>query len=150
MTMTSDEDSRLRIEAIYEQSRASFPGVPELTVDELRSLQSKEKVLLVDVRTPAEQAVSMIPGAISAREFQDNRQSYEGATIVPYCTVGHRSGLFAQDLHAAGMNVFNLKGAILAWTHGGGELIDAEGPTRRVHVHGRKFALVSAAYEPVW
>ncbi len=150
MTTTSDEEKRLQIEAIYEQSRASFPGVPELTVDELRSLQSKEKVVLVDVRTPAEQVVSMISGAITASDFQDNRHLYKDATIVPYCTVGHRSGLFAQDLHAAGSKVFNLKGAILAWTHGGGELVDAEGSTRRVHVHGRKFALVATGYEPIW
>ncbi len=150
MTTNADEDNKRRIEAIYEKSRAQFPGVPEVTVDELRALQSKENVVLVDVRTPAEQVVSMIPGAITAKDFQDNRQSYEGATIVTYCTVGGRSGLFAQDLHAAGKKVFNLKGAILAWTHGGGELIDAEGPTRRVHVHGRKFALVAAGYEPVW
>ncbi len=150
MTTDSDEDKQLRIDAIYEKSRASFSAVPEMTVDELRSLQSKENVVLVDVRTPDEQVVSMIPGAITASDFKNNQHLHKDATIVTYCTVGGRSGMFAKELHAAGMKVFNLKGAILAWTHGGGDLIDAEGSTRRVHVHGRKFDLLATGYEPVY
>ena len=106
--------------------------------------------MLVDVRTPAEQVVSMIPGAITASDFQDNQHLYRDATVVAYCTVGGRSGAFAKDLHAAGRKIFNLKGAILAWTHAGGDLIDAEGSTRRVHVHGRKLSLVATGYEPIW
>ena len=51
--------------------KVALPGVPELTADELRQLQSKQEVVLVDVRTPDEQVVSMIPGAITASEFED-------------------------------------------------------------------------------
>ncbi len=150
MAAQSDQDKRVKIEALYERARASFAGIPELTVDELRALQAQENVQLVDVRTPDEQVVSMIPGAITAREFEDNRKSYEGATVVTYCTIGGRSGKYAGQLVAEGLKAFNLKGAILAWTHGGGELVDAEGPTKRVHVHDRKFALTAEGYEPVW
>ncbi len=150
MTTLSDQDKLVKIEALYDRARASFAGIPELTVDELRALQAQEKVQLVDVRTPDEQVVSMIPGAITAREFEDNRTSYEGATVVTYCTIGGRSGRYAGQLVAQGVKVFNLKGAILAWTHGGGELVDTEGPTTRVHVHDSKFALTADGYEPVW
>lgn len=44
-----------------------------------------------------------------------------------------------------------MKGAILAWTHSGGELVDSAGnPTRRVHVHSKKSDLVADGYEGVW
>ena len=150
MAAQSDQDKRVRIEALYDRARASFAGIPELTVDELRALQAQENVQLVDVRTPDEQVVSMIPGAITAHEFEANRKSYEGTTVVAYCTIGGRSGAYTGRLVAEGVNAFNLKGAILAWTHGGGELVDTEGATRRVHVHDRKFALNADGYEPVW
>ena len=150
MAAQSDQDKRVRIDALYDRARASFAGIPELSVEELLALQAQEKVLLVDVRTPDEQVVSMIPGAITAREFEDNRTSYQGTTIVTYCTIGGRSGKYAGRLVAEGLKAFNLKGAILAWTHGGGELVDTEGLTRRVHVHDSKFALTADGYEPVW
>ncbi len=150
MAARSDQDKCVKIQAMYDRASASFAGIPELTVDELRALQAQEKVQLVDVRTPEEQVVSMIPGAITAREFEDNRKSFEGATLVTYCTIGGRSGRYAGQLVAEGLNAFNLRGAILAWTHGGGDLVDSEGPTKRVHVHDRKFALTADGYEPVW
>ncbi len=150
MAARSNQDKRVKIEALYERVRASFAGIPELTVDELRALQAQENVQLVDVRTPDEQVVSMIPGAITAREFDDNRKSYDGVIVVTYCTIGARSGKFAGQLVAEGLKVFNLKGAILAWTHSGGELVDTDGLTKRVHVHDRKLALTADGYEPVW
>ena len=92
----------------------------------------------------------MSRGAIAASDSEENRQSYEGATVVTYCTIGGRSGKYAKGLVDAGVKAFNLRGAILAWTHAGGDLVDTEGPTRRVHVHGRKFDLTADGYEPVW
>ena len=76
----TDEQKFREIEKMSD--KVSQPGVPELTADELRKLQTQEKIVLVDVRTPDEQVVSMIPGAITASDFEDNRQSYEGATVV--------------------------------------------------------------------
>ena len=148
MAERTDEQKFSEIEMMSD--KVSLPGVPELTVEELRQLQSQQEIVLVDVRTPDEQVVSMIPGAITASEFEDNRRSYEAATVVTYCTIGGRSGRYAKGLVDAGMKAFNLRGAILAWTHAGGELIDTEGPTRRVHVHGRKFDLAADGYESVW
>ena len=148
MAERTDEQKLREIEKMC--GKVSLPGVPELTADELRELRSQEEIVLVDVRTPEEQVVSMIPGAITASEFEGNRQSYQGATVVAYCTIGGRSGRFAKGLVDAGVKAFNLRGAILAWTHAGGELVDTEGPTRRVHVHDRKFDLTADGYESVW
>ena len=58
--------------------------------------------------------------------------------------------MYAKDLQAKGWKVFNLKGAILAWTHAGGPLVDPEGPTRRVHVYSSRFNLVAEGYDAVW
>ncbi len=148
MAERTDEQKLSEIQKM--SGKVSLPGVPELTPDELRQLQSQQEILIVDVRTPDEQVVSMIPGAITASEFEGNRQAYQGATVVTYCTIGGRSGRFAKGLVDAGVKAFNLRGAILAWTHAGGELVDTEGPTRRVHVHGRKFDLTADGYESVW
>jgi hypothetical protein len=46
--------------------------------------------------------------------------------------------------------VHNLKGAILSWTHVGGRVVDASGPTTRVHVWSPKANLVAEGYEGVW
>ena len=149
--MVSEQTNEQKFREIEKMSdRVALPGVPELMADELRKLQAQEEIVLVDVRTPDEQVVSMIPGAITATEFEDNRRSYDGTTVVTYCTIGARSGKYAKGLDDAGVKAFNLRGAILAWTHAGGDLIDTEGPTRRVHVHGRKFDLTADGYEPVW
>lgn len=150
MSAMTDEAKREQIEKMYQHSREHFPEVPEISAEALKQLQNDSSVVVVDVRTSAEQAVSMIPGAITADDFEANAGDYKGSTIVTYCTIGHRSGLYAQPLLARGFNVFNLKGAILSWTHSGGGLTTPDGPTRAVHVCKRKFALHADGYDPVW
>ncbi len=146
----TDEGKREQIEALYARSRRQFPEVPEITVEELERLREEREVVLVDVRKPQEQAVSMIPGAIPAERFEQEVERHRDATVVAYCTIGHRSGLFARALRQRGLEALNLKGAILSWTHSGGELRDGDGPTRRVHVGGPRWALQAEGYEPVW
>lgn len=150
MSAMSDEAKREQIEKMYQHSREHFPEVPEISADELKQLQIDSSVVVVDVRTPAEQAVSMIPGAMTADDFEANTGDHKGSTIVTYCTIGHRSGLYAQQLLSRGFNVFNLKGAILSWTHCGGSLTTSEVPTKAVHVCKKKFALHADGYDPVW
>lgn len=150
MSAMSDEAKREQIEKMYQHSREHFPEVPEISAEELSQLQIDSSVIVVDVRTPAEQAVSMIQGAMTADDFEAKANDFKESTIVTYCTIGHRSGLYAQQLLARGFNVFNLKGAILSWTHHGGSLTTPDGPTRAVHVCKRKFALHADGYDPVW
>ena len=146
----SDTDKQLEIEKLYARSKEQFPGVEDLTVEELDRLREIVDVVPVDVRNPPEQAVSMIPGSITSTELESDPSAYAGRTLVTYCTIGHRSGLYAQKLQAAGFRAFNLKGAILAWTHAQRELVDAEGSTRKVHVGGPRSSLESSDYDSVW
>ncbi len=148
--LSTDYRKRQTIESLYQTSKQHFPEVPEVVPEELQALRDNGRVLLVDVRRPDEQAVSMLPGAVTKKEFEQRSEEFEGVTVVTYCTLGHRSGLYAKRLQAKGWRVHNLKGSILAWTHAGGELVDAEGPTQRVHVCGPSWNLAADGYEPVW
>ena len=52
----SDTDKQLEIEKLYARSKEQFPGVEDLTVEELDRLREIVDVVLVDVRNPPEQA----------------------------------------------------------------------------------------------
>lgn len=146
----SDFEKRLQIETLYRQGKRDFPEVAEISVEELLDLQQRGRVTLVDVRDDKERVISMIPGAVSRAAFEDDPAAHRDATVVTYCTLGYRSGLYARQLQQEGWRVFNLEGSILAWTHSGRPLADGDGPTRRVHVCGPKWSLAADGYEPVW
>ncbi len=148
--MPDESEKCEQIEKNYQKSRKLFSEVPEITAEQLLGRLAEENLVIVDARSPQEQAVSMLPGAVTAEQFEADREAYQGRPVVTYCTIGHRSGLFAQQLLAQGCDVSNLKGAILSWTHAGGELVDANGSTKRVHVHSPKMNLIAEGYEPVW
>ena len=84
-------------------------------MEQLVAAQREGDVVLVDVRESAEQAVSMIPGAIPVGQFEAERNRHDTKQIVVYCTIGYRSGLYAGKLKELGQRVVNLKGGILAW-----------------------------------
>lgn len=146
----SEEWKQQKIETMYSEYVKEFPEVPELTVSEFNKLRKDNKITIVDVRTTEEQAVSIIPGAISQDLFEQNIDSYKNQPIVVYCTIGYRSGKYAQNLYKQGLNIFNLKGSLLAWSHIGGELVNNSGKTKDVHVFGNKWALTADDYQAVW
>ena len=92
----------------------------------------------------------MIPDAITAEEFQNRRDEFEGATVVTYCTAGYRSGLAARQLQIDGWEVRNLAGSILAWTHAGLPLVAGDENTKKVHIYSPGWDLSADGYEPVW
>lgn len=146
-----DDAERLRrIERYYGLCARLLPSIPEVSAAELSERKTQGRLAIVDVRTPKERAVSMIPGAISQAEFEARKDEFRDAPVVAYCTLGFRSGKYAAKLRAEGFDASNLRGAILAWTHAGQPLVDAQGETRRVHVYGRKWNLVASGYEGVW
>lgn len=145
------EARKERIESLYQGYRDAFPSVNEITPQGVLDLQHAEPTVLVDVRTPAEQAVSMLPGAITRDAFEAARALYADKTVVTYCTIGARSGDYADELRQEGVEVFNLKGSILSWTQAGLPLVDLEGSeTRRVHTYGGKWDLVGEGYVAVY
>ncbi|MDJ0691894.1 MAG: rhodanese-like domain-containing protein [Xenococcaceae cyanobacterium MO_188.B32] len=146
----SEEWKQEKIKTLYTQYARKFPEVKDISAEELQQLQEQEKVILVDVRTPQEMEVSMIIGAISQAEFEREQDKYRHNTIVPYCTIGDRSGMYAKKLQEQGFQVFNFKGSILSWSHAGGKLVNSQGITNRVHIHGKKWELAAENYQAVW
>ncbi len=138
--------------ALYEQYRAEeLSDVPEVHVGELlERLQSGNKrILLLDVREPSEQAVSRIPGAIPRSEFERDPNQYRDYTLIPYCTIGYRSGFYTRQLRTQGYNALNLAGGVLAWAHHAQTFQAEEGDTRKVHVYGARWNLLPEGYEAI-
>lgn len=147
----SDDQKRANIEALYQKYQRKFPRVEGITASQLmEELETGRDLVLVDVRKPEEQAVSMIPGALTQAQFEEQAAALAGKTVVTYCTAGYRSGLYAKKIHQQGWQVLNLEGSILSWTHVGGPLVDSEGPTKQVHVYSADWSLESSDYDPVW
>jgi rhodanese-related sulfurtransferase len=101
------------------------------------------------VRSDAEVKVSIIPGAITKADYEKNSKQYEGRLVIPYCTVGGRSGAYAKQLSGKGVKVKNYQGSILQWVDAGLPLVTLNGePTNRVHTSSNRYR-VPAAYEQV-
>jgi len=146
----TDAEKLERIQEMVAEFRAEHPGVPSVDPAGLRRLQAERDIVLVDNRELREQNVSMIPGAIAVDEFERRADEFEGRQVVTYCTIGYRSGLYTKELIEQGWEAYNLEGSVLAWLHAGGEVVDADGPTKRLHVYGRRWDLAPSDYESEW
>ncbi|MGD9721438.1 MAG: rhodanese-like domain-containing protein [Pirellulales bacterium] len=146
----SDADKRRQIEERYVVLKQAFPAVRDMTVAELIELGERQALVIVDVRPKEERDVSMIPNAVSEDWFEEHRDQYRDKLVVTYCTIGARSGKYAEALQQEGFDVLNLSGSILAWAHEGRPLIAKGGPTNRVHVYSADWNLLPAGYEAVW
>ncbi len=150
-TAADEAGRRARIESMVREIRADYPDVATITVSALRDLQESNTIVLIDVRTDREREVSVLPGAISQRQFEAHIDKFAGRPVIAYCTIGVRSSSYARAMAERGVEVLNLEGSLLAWTHLGGKLRTADGAeTRRVHVYGRRWNLVAQGYEAVW
>ncbi len=111
-----------------EAAVARLLPVPEITSAELaRRIAEGERILLLDVREPAEFAQSRIPGALRVQPgapaeavLAEHGGRMAGATVVFYCAVGWRSGLAVQGIRQAvaqtpGAALLNLRGGIFRW-----------------------------------
>lgn len=111
------------IRSVESLSGLSAKGPDRITVDYLSQIiERREKVTLLDVRTPDEHARRRIPGSImtSVNNLQYMEEySYEGE-IVLYCTAGVRSYNASKALAARGIKgVTDLIGGIKAWEASG-------------------------------
>ena len=105
--------------------------------------------VLVDVRSENETGVSVIPGAITLKQFEANKEQYRQRLVIPYCTVGGRSGSYAKQLEKDGFEVKNYKGSILEWIKHDLPLVTLKGePTRQVHTYDKRYR-VPAGYQQV-
>lgn len=149
----ADTDARReRIRALYDGFRPAFAQVVVVESAQLQqTLAADGDVVLIDVRSAAERRVSTLVGAVSPEDFLANRIAHRGRRAVAFCTLGVRSGAWAAERCADGLQVENLAGGLLAWTHAAGPLVTPAGArTTRLHVYGPTWNLVHHEYEGVW
>lgn len=148
-------------------SHYDIAGVPSLPTEKvIENMQNHQEMLLIDCRTHQECEVSMIPTAIKKKEFEalafhENnaiKKDYKDKLIVPYCTIGARSGRYTRNLRQKGFtNVYNGDGIVI-WTHFNDVndprnfgLVNAKGEkVHKVHTFLQSFDLLPESYEGVY
>lgn len=136
------------IKTAYTLVKLELSDIPEISGTALSRMidpvtpAAAKNFILVDVRTPQERHVSVIPGAVDIDSFERHFADYQHKKIIVYCTIGYRSGFYTRTLRKKGLDAYNLSKGILGWTHDDGRLLDLHGqPTRRVHVYNRPWHL---------
>ena len=142
-------------------------GVQEITARELIRRQARgENLRLLDIRTPQEQSVSRIPGALPLQPDTDlaiylARRSPEKTApelTIAYCTGGYRSARSIarareQAKDAGGLErLVNLRGGAIAYANQGGEFVEPvrHEPTRKIHGYNAQWAaFIQAPYQAV-
>ena len=139
-----------RVETLADECYRNHPDIPGLSPGEFARRSKQEEWAIVDVRSPRERAVSIIPGAVTSEEFEARPEEHEGKHILVYCTAGCRSGAYAETLREEGLDAFNLWGGVLSWAQQGRPFVTVDGqPTRRVHVNGERWDVLPPDYEAV-
>ncbi|MDH4395018.1 MAG: rhodanese-like domain-containing protein [Limnobacter sp.] len=119
---------------------AYFSAVPEMTTRQL-----SPSMVLVDVRSPEEFAVSHIQGAVNLQSVEDVlhlSRKHPNQHIVIYCSVGVRSGIVARDVlkqiktDSPMGKIYNLQGGIFRWAIEGKALVNQQGSVAVVHGFG--------------
>ena len=159
---------RRKAEELMQQSSDKFPKCPIISTTELILLMTRDKktadslidtsLILVDIRSQEERDVSMIPGAITAEDFEvlvkSNPEAVKSRLIVPYCTIGYRSGKWGTNLveQHGFTNVRNGEGIVL-WTYESSNLVskngDAVEPSKTVHTFGSSWDLAAEGFSTV-
>ncbi len=98
-------------------------GCQNIGPEELnKKINSGEKFLLLDVRTPQEHAAQAIEGSyllpLQELGFRMNELPRD-KEIVVYCRVGNRSAYACSYLSRMGYKVKNLEGGIVLWNMAG-------------------------------
>jgi sodium/bile acid cotransporter 7 len=146
----SDNEKFQRVMAMYADYRRDFAGIEEIGAAEALQRVGDPSVVFVDVREPEEQAVSMIPGAVTSAVYLADPGRFGGQHIIAYCTISYRSGKLAAKMQRKGITIVNLKGGLLAWVHAGGPLVRGNRPVEDLHVYGRKWDLAPQVIQTVY
>ncbi|MEK7730186.1 MAG: rhodanese-like domain-containing protein [candidate division KSB1 bacterium] len=127
-------------------------AVPNVSWQELKArLSSSDSAnfLLFDTRPREEYNVSHLSRAIQVDPQLPTEQflaqygdSLKNRNVVFYCSVGYRSSLFLQRAQKAlaekgAQAALNLQGGIFRWYNEGNLVVDANGPTDKVHPYDR-------------
>ncbi len=128
---------------IHAMIERDYPETPAITTEQLATrIERGDRLLLVDVRTEAEYAISHLPSAVHLPAGDDYRSRLDATVadwktfdaVVLYCSVGYRSAGAAARLEAdTHAEVLNLTGSIFTWANEGRPLVNDSGPTDLVH-----------------
>jgi rhodanese-related sulfurtransferase len=125
----------LRLDALKAEIRSDYPTVRHRSIDEVRHADAP--LLLVDVRSAKEYAISRLPGAVHLDDRQAllaYARSHPETELVLYCSVGVRSSRAVQWLQAQGVaHARNLEGSIFEWHNRGLPMENDRGATDEVH-----------------
>ena len=135
----------LALESIKRTVRLRFPNVPHLEPHQLREWlrdESREKPLLIDVRTWEEYDFSHLPSAIQMDPDIEIKKALkiigEARSVVVYCSVGYRSSQLAARLVKVGLtHITNLEGSVFAWANEGFPLEQDGQRASKVHPYSR-------------
>jgi len=128
--------------------RHDFPAVKRITAYDLAAWledQDRPAPVLLDVRTRAEFGVSHLKGAqpVEPNAPASSVTAEKDQPIVTYCSVGYRSGAFAEKLRAAGYtNVVNVEGSFFRWANAGRPVYHESEKVEQVHPFNRTWGLL--------
>lgn len=100
----------------------THPGVPEITVHELKALMDDDRTpFVLDVRSKREYAAANLQGRLIPLKLLvdhlDEIEAHKEEMIVVHCRSGARSAQAVRFLMACGFkDVKNLRGGTLAWS----------------------------------
>ena len=103
-------------------------------------------LVLIDVRSPEEQALSQLRGAQALDPSNPDIAALaipEDAKVVVYCSIGYRSAAIVRDLERAGaQNVYNLEGGLFDWANQGRPIYRGEARVLEVHPYNGLWGLL--------
>eukprot|EP01041_Mallomonas_annulata_P008821 gene8821-18257_t len=153
--MELDKVKLCQAQNLFRECSLVFPSVQPITTAEIQALDKNGIVVLVDVRSSAEQRISTIPNSIAKETFESKilPNCDKNSLIIPYCTIGYRSGKYGLFLQEKGFkNVRNGEGVVL-WTHSGKPLVKTRGNQDvfvfECHTFGKKWDLAATSYKTV-
>lgn len=131
----SEKVAVTRWREVKQEIRDRFTRVQHVTTAQVRTLlASATPPLVIDVRTPAEFAVSHLRGARNLPLDAAPVELPGDRPILVYCSVGYRSAQAAERLRAAGHRVVsNYLGSIFEWANEGLPLFRGTNRVTKVH-----------------
>ncbi|XP_041053176.1 thiosulfate sulfurtransferase GlpE-like [Carcharodon carcharias] len=151
------------MEPVSEWIRQRFPTVENVCSDTVEQLlkENRERVLLLDIRSPPEYEISHLPGAIRIDPEATNMDhlvkdlGLAGSmdkTVICYCTAGYHGSEMAQRIRSFlthddrqegsdSLKVYNLEGGLAKWANERKAIVDSENqPTSLVHPYNTEWA----------
>ncbi|GGZ55612.1 rhodanese-like domain-containing protein [Mesonia mobilis] len=129
--------------------RYNSHSVPYISVEQLKAIQQKDSVILLDAREPEEFQVSHLKNAtyvgykdFSAEEIQQQFPD-KNQPIVVYCSLGVRSEKIGEKLQQLGYkNIQNLYGGIFEWKNNNYPVFTSENKetNNKVHAYSRRWS----------